>query len=225
VSFSAVIFDLDGTLCERTQSAAAVYEGAFEAAAVEPFGEPGDLWAALADPPDHDDRVGYFAAGFAIVAAKHGRAPTDATGLARGIIGTIDDARVRPSEGASEAIAAARRVGPVGLLTNGPRRRQRTKLDALPFGDAFETAVYAADLRRRKPNREPFERALETLSVPAAEALYVGDSLEYDVAGAQNAGLEAAWCRPEADAEPAPYDPEYVIDSPAEIGRLLDGDG
>ncbi|WP_299237436.1 HAD family hydrolase [Natronomonas sp.] len=225
MSFSAVLFDLDGTLCERTQSAAAVYAGAFEAAAVEPFGEPGELWAALAEPPDHDDRVGYFAAGFAIVAAKHGRAPTDARGLARGILETIDNARVRPTEGAIEAIEAAGRVGPVGLLTNGPRSRQRTKLDALPFGDAFETTVYAADLRRRKPNREPFERALGSLSVTASEALYVGDSLEYDVAGAQNAGLEVAWCRPEADVEPAPYDPEYVIDSPAEIERVLDGDG
>jgi len=38
--FTAVLFDLDGTLCRNEQDAETVYHGAFEAAGVEPFGEP-----------------------------------------------------------------------------------------------------------------------------------------------------------------------------------------
>lgn len=224
MSFSAVLFDLDGTLCERTQSAEAVYDGAFETAGIERFGEPSELWAALSGPPDHDDRPGYFAAGFATVAAKHGRAPIDALALADGLLETVDNTQVRPVAGAETAIAAAKRNGRVGLLTNGPADRQRTKLDALPFGDAFETVVYAADLPRRKPNREPFDRALGGLSVPAEETLYVGDSRQYDIVGAQNAGLEVAWCRPEPETDPSPYRPEYVLDSPDGIEEILEGD-
>ena len=225
MSFSAVLFDLDGTLCEPAQSAESVYSGAFEAAGTDRFGEPDELWAALERPPNHDDPVGYFTAGFATVAARHDRTPVDATALARGFLETVDYARVRPREGAEAAVEAAKRRGRVGLVTNGPESRQAAKLEALPFGDAFETVVYAGDLSRRKPNRDPFERGVESLSVPAVETVHIGDSLEYDVVGAQNAGLAAAWCPPdETDADPAPYSPEYVLDSPAEIERILRSD-
>jgi putative hydrolase of the HAD superfamily len=222
VSFSAVLFDLDGTLCEPVQSAESVYAGAFDAAGIDRFGEPDELWAALERPPDHDDPIGYFAAGFATVAARNGRTPVDATALARGFLETVDYSRVRPREGAEAAVEAAARRGRVGLVTNGPESRQAAKLEALPFGDAFEAVVYAGDLSRRKPNRDPFERGVESLSTQPEEAVYIGDSLEYDVVGAQNAGLAAAWCpSDDPDADPAPYTPEYVLDSPAEIERIL----
>jgi putative hydrolase of the HAD superfamily len=222
VSFSAVLFDLDGTLCEPVQSADSVYTGAFEAAGIGRFGEPDELWAALESPPDHEDPVGYFAAGFATVAAQHDRAPVDATALAQGFLETVDYARVRPREGAETAVRTAKRRGRVGLVTNGPESRQAAKLEALPFGDAFETVVYAGDLSRRKPNRDPFERGVASLSVPAEETIYLGDSLEYDVVGAQNAGITAAWCPSEGtDADPSPYSPEYILDTPAELRRIL----
>lgn len=225
VSFSAVLFDLDGTLCELVQSAESVYAGAFEAAGVDQFGEPDELWAALESPPDHDDPIGYFAAGFATVAARHDRTPVDALALARGFLETVDYSRVQPREGAGAAVETATRHGRVGLVTNGPEARQAAKLEALPFGDAFEAVVYAGDLSRRKPNRDPFERGVESLSVPPEETVHIGDSLECDVVGAQNAGLAAAWCpSDEHDTDPEPYTPEYVLDSPAEVERILQGD-
>lgn len=225
MSFDAVLFDLDGTLCEPAQSAESVYTGAFEAAEIDRFGEPDELWAALESPPDHDDPVGYFAAGFATVAARHGQTPIDATALARGFLETVDYSRVRPREGAEAAVEAAKRRGRVGLVTNGPESRQAAKLETLPFGDAFEAIVYAGDLSRRKPNSDPFEQGVESLSVPVGETIHIGDSLEYDVVGAQNAGLTAAWCpSDETDADPTPYSPEYVLGSPAEIERILRDD-
>ena len=41
--FDAVVFDLDGTLCRRTQDLQAIYGAAFERVGVEPFGEPAAL--------------------------------------------------------------------------------------------------------------------------------------------------------------------------------------
>ncbi len=223
MSFRAVLFDLDGTLCEHAQSAESVYGGAFEVAGIDPFGQPEELWAALEEPPDHDDPVGHFAAGFATVAAKHRRTPVDAVALARGFLETVDYSDVRPREGAEAAVEAAKRNGSIGLVTNGPAWRQAGKLETLPFGDDFETVVYAGDLPRRKPNREPFEAALSALSVRADEAVYVGNSLEYDVVGAQNVGMAAAWYPSDGDGDPAPYSPEYVIGSPDEIREILEG--
>jgi hypothetical protein len=142
----------DGTLCEGAQSPETVYRGASEAAGVEPFGEPDELWAALEGPPAVDNEVGYLAAGFTRVAAQHGRTPVDAEALASGFLETVDYAAVTPRAGAAAAVEAARRRAAVGLVTNGPESRQAGKLDALPFGDAFGTVVFAGDLRRRKPH-------------------------------------------------------------------------
>ncbi|TQQ83276.1 HAD family hydrolase [Halonotius terrestris] len=221
-SFDAVLFDLDGTLCQNTQDAHAMYEQAFERVDETPFGEPSSLWSALSGPPDHDDPVGYFAAGFARVAAQHGRTDVDALALARALRSVIDDRAVGFLPGAEEALAEAAAVGPIGVVTNGPEDRQRAKLDALGIADRFATVVYAAELSRSKPHTEPFEQAVAKLGVARDRTLYVGDSLAYDVAGAQNAGLPVAWLR--GDEEQGDYEPEYVLDSLAELPAILRGE-
>jgi HAD superfamily hydrolase (TIGR01549 family) len=217
--FDGVVFDLDGTLCERTQDTDAIYRQSFERAGVDPFGEPEALWAALRGPPDHDDRVGYIGAGFARLAAQHDRSDVDSIALAAAFTSLVDDSQVTLCEGAADALAAAADVGPVGLVTNGPEQRQRVKLDALGITDRFDALVYAFDLPRRKPHTEPFDRALAALDRAPGRSLYVGDSLAYDVAGAHNAGMAAAWLGDGSD--PGSYAPEYVLESLADLPAVL----
>jgi len=220
--FDAVLFDLDGTLCRGTQDTQAIYERAFERVGEAPFGEPDALWAALEGPPDHDDTVGYLGAGFARVAAQQGRSDADPLALARALVSVVDDRTVDFLPGAEDALESAATVGPVGIVTNGPADRQRVKLDALGITDRFDTLVYAADLPRSKPHTTPFDRALEDLGIAPDRTLYVGNSLAYDVAGAHNAGLSVAWLR--GDEDVGAYDPEYVVDSFAELPPILRGD-
>lgn len=221
-TFDAVLFDLDGTLCHRTQDTETLYREAFDSVGVERFAEPAALWACLDGPPEHDDQVGYIGAGFARLAAKHGRTDADPLALAAALTDRIDDSQVELDAGAREALDSARAVGPVGLVTNGPQRRQGVKLDALGIREYFETTVYAYDLPRRKPHATPFERALDDLGVAPSEALYVGNSLDYDVAGAQNAGIAVAWLDDEDG--PGAYEPEYVLDSLADLAVILEAD-
>ena len=140
----------------------------------------------------------------------------EAERLAEGFVETVDYRQVSLLPGADDALTAARRRGPVGLVTNGPAWRQAVKVDALGIGERFDTVVYAGDLPRRKPHPEPFDRALDALDVSATAALYVGDSVEHDVVGAQRAGLRAAWV-PErettwrADEWPGVDRPAYVF--------------
>jgi putative hydrolase of the HAD superfamily len=224
--FAAVLFDLDGTLCRHEQDAETVYAGAFDVAGVEPFGEPDELWAALPDPPAPvpEDRLASLAEGFRTVADRHGRS-VDARALARGFTEVVDHSAVRFREGAETALSAARQRGPVGLLTNGPEHRQSTKLRSLGIVDAFDAVVFAGDMPRRKPHRDPFDRAVGELGVDAALSLYVGDSLEYDVAGARGAGLRAAWCPTDGGLDPGEHAPDYVLRSPADLAAVLDGSG
>lgn len=214
----AVLFDLDGTLCRRTQDVAALYEAAFERADVDPFGEPAALWPLLDGAPDPDDQVGHLAAGFARLAARHGRR-VDAVALAEAFITGVDNTQVAFVDGAERALERAVARGPAGLLTNGPSSRQRPKVRSLGLDDHLDPVVYAGDLSRRKPHAEPFERALADLGAAPERTLYVGDSLAYDVAGAHTAGLPVAWVD-DGDG-PGEYRPDLVLESVADLVDLL----
>jgi putative hydrolase of the HAD superfamily len=228
--YAAVVFDLDDTVCRRTQNATALYQRAFDHAGIEPFGEPVDLWQALSGPPTPNAERAYFAAGFIVVAARHGRPDADPDALAEGLLASIDHGAVTFAIGAEAALAAANEDGPVGVLTNGPEWRQSQKLSALGVLDDLDGVVYAGDMARRKPHRDPFDRICSILGTEHTETLYVGDSLEHDVAGGQGAGLPVAWVQGtegggETDGEgrpdPDPFAPEHVLASLDEFERVL----
>jgi putative hydrolase of the HAD superfamily len=218
VTFDAILFDLDGTLLRRTQDTETLYEQTFEQVGVEPFAAPAELWAVLDGPPDPADEVGYLGAGFARLAAQRDRR-VDAIALAEAFVKGVDNTQVTFRSGATTALGAAREVSATAVLTNGPQSRQADKVDAVGLTERVDTVVYAGDMPRRKPHAVPFEATLSELGVPAECALYVGNSLPYDVAGAHNAGLAAAYLD-DGDG-PDPYSPEYVLESLADLPPLL----
>ncbi len=200
-----------------------MYAAAFEQVDVEPFGDPESLWASLDGPPDHDDWIGYVGAGFARLAAQYGRTEVEPLALAAAVQSLVDDTAVALRPGVRVAFDHAASVGPVGLVTNGPAASQRTKLDSLGITDRFCTLVFAGDLARKKPHALPFEQALAPIGVSPSKALYVGNSLEYDVAGGQMAGLSVAWLCDDG-ADPGPYSPEYVLEDLSELPAVLEED-
>jgi HAD superfamily hydrolase (TIGR01509 family) len=223
VNTDAVLFDLDGTLCRREQRGEEVYRGAFAHAGIEPFASPEALWRSLDGPPTPHEEHAYLAAGFDRLADEFGRR-VDAGALAQGFLETVDDTAVTLVSGAGEALDHAQERGHVGLVTNGPAHRQSVKLEALGITDRFDVVVYAGDMPRRKPHPDPFERALAALDVSPAAAVHVGDSLEYDVAGAQNAGLQAAWVAHDTDGDPGEPTPEYVLWRLGDLRAVLGGE-
>jgi HAD superfamily hydrolase (TIGR01458 family) len=62
-------------------------------------------------------------------------------------------------------------------------------LDSGPYVHALELATGKQATVLGKPARPFFEQALQSIGVEAAEAIMVGDDLENDVRGAQQAGL------------------------------------
>ena len=63
------------------------------------------------------------------------------------------------------------------------------RLDSGPYVHALELATGKQATVLGKPARPFFEQALQSIGVEAAEAIMVGDDLENDVRGAQQAGL------------------------------------
>ncbi len=60
-------------------------------------------------------------------------------------------------------------------------------------GLQFDAVVTSEDVRCYKPNPDIFHHACRVMNVASEHVLHVGDSLHSDIAGAKNAGIDAAW--------------------------------
>jgi putative hydrolase of the HAD superfamily len=93
--------------------------------------------------------------------------------------------------GAQALLRSARRRGlRTGMVSNFDHRLPAV-LEALGLAPLLDVVVLPADAGAAKPDPRIFQLALARLGVAAAEALYVGDDAEDDVAGATAAGLRA----------------------------------
>ena len=95
---------------------------------------------------------------------------------------------------------------------------EREGIDAL-----FDIILVSDAVGWRKPKPLIFETALGQLDVGAAEALFVGDRIDIDVAGAQGVGMASAWVNPEGT--PLPPDvapPDYEIRDLVDLAPILE---
>jgi len=81
----------------------------------------------------------------------------------------------------------------LGLLTNGPSNLQRRKIDVLGINNWFDEIIVSGEHDLAKPDPRIFHITLEKLGSDPEESVYVGNSLEYDVLGANNAGVPVIW--------------------------------
>lgn len=110
----------------------------------------------------------------------------------------------------------------LGLLTNGPSDTQWEKIRELKLDTWFEHIIVSGDLKVSKPQPPIFEKMLDKLGCSAQEALYVGDSLVYDVQGANNSGLISVWLnRDHQEPESGLPKPDYEINDLKGLLRLL----
>jgi FMN phosphatase YigB (HAD superfamily) len=110
----------------------------------------------------------------------------------------------------------------LGVITNAyqPIRMRDRELQAFGLIEYLQDCrISAADVGCLKPHPAIFEAALADLSISAAEAIFVGDSAEVDIAGAQRVGMRAVLRKLHLDA-PAASNGQIVPD--AEISTLHD---
>lgn len=90
--------------------------------------------------------------------------------------------------------------------------------------DRLPVRVYSCDFGHIKPHRSIFMHGLEQLGIEAAEAVYVGDRPDADVAGSQAAGMHAVLIR--SPYESATWDgitPDAVIDELPDLPEAIGG--
>jgi putative hydrolase of the HAD superfamily len=98
----------------------------------------------------------------------------------------------------------------LGLVSNAvdPPWLLHRDLEELGVAERLDVAVFSSEVGVRKPHPAIFERALGGLGVEPGQALFVGDRLENDVAGAAAVGMhtcQALWfVADDADGAPEP---------------------
>lgn len=103
---------------------------------------------------------------------------------------------VYPLEGAADTLRALRGRGlRIGLISNTvwPGAYHRDDLERHGLIGYLDHLVFSADAETWKPHRAVFQLGLEPLHITAEEACFVGDSLYFDVWGAQQAGMRGVW--------------------------------
>jgi putative hydrolase of the HAD superfamily len=126
------------------------------------------------------------------------------------------------AEGATEILDLLRGRAKLGLVTNGPSWTQRTKIDILGLEQAMDVLIVSGEVGVAKPDPAIFRLALDRLGVAPEHALYIGDSVENDLGGAEAAGIACVWVNRHGDALPstAPR-PLATVRSLCELPQLL----
>jgi HAD superfamily hydrolase (TIGR01509 family) len=112
----------------------------------------------------------------------------------------------------------------LGLVSNAfdPGWLLRRDLEQMGLAERLDVAVFSSEVGKRKPHPAIFERALRELEISPERALFVGDSLAADVAGAKALGMtavQALWFR--ADGADEEIEPDYQAFTPMDVLNVV----
>ncbi|MGQ1888973.1 YjjG family noncanonical pyrimidine nucleotidase [Thermophagus sp. OGC60D27] len=82
------------------------------------------------------------------------------------------------------------------IITNGFRETQYSKLEKSGLAPYFEKTFISEDIGVNKPNPAFFEYSLKNAKASKNESLVIGDSLENDIKGARNSGIDQVFFNP-----------------------------
>ncbi|USK57555.1 HAD family hydrolase [Cytobacillus solani] len=106
----------------------------------------------------------------------------------------------------------------VAIITNGSTHRQNAKIINTHLNSCFDSIFISEEVGCSKPDKRIFELALNQLNVEPEAALFVGDDIEKDIGGCQNANIKGIWFNPHMNKNDTAIKPYAEINS---FDRLL----
>lgn len=103
---------------------------------------------------------------------------------------------VRPTDGALETLQILKAQGyQIGLVSNTiwPGQVHLEHMEYFGLLPYCDDTIFSSDVDAWKPHADIFEMGLKRLNLQADEAVFVGDSLYFDVWGAKQSGIRAVW--------------------------------
>jgi putative hydrolase of the HAD superfamily len=86
----------------------------------------------------------------------------------------------------------------------------------------FDVVVVSAAVNKRKPSPEIYTKALELLGLGASETVFVGDTVEADVAGPKNVGMKTVLIERRFQREVEQFCPDQIIKSLDQLPAALE---
>ena len=114
----------------------------------------------------------------------------------------------------------------IGLITNSmlPMWLRDVELRHYHLLEYFDVRLTSGDVGYIKPHPAIYHAALEKLNTPPEQAIFVGDRPDYDIAGANNAGMISVWMDPpHLDEKLDGITADYTINNLAQLLSILDG--
>jgi putative hydrolase of the HAD superfamily len=221
-----VLFDLDDTLCDysgaRTGRLRQAYGDAFSAAGIRDV----DIDAVIAESLEIHPHGSHH---FPDLLARHGMTDADVASRAqRWYTGNRFEglALFTDAQMVLAQVRALQGVRAIGLVTNGPADVQRDKIDLLNLWPEIDFAVISGEFGVEKPDPAIFREALRQGDAAAEDAIYIGDSPEFDMEGAWNAGIRRIWMNRAAISWPLDTPaPEIETRTLTEIPAILANQG
>lgn len=124
-------------------------------------------------------------------------------------------------EGAREVLHTVSTNYQLAIISNGVGAAQRKRLAAGEIAHLFDSIIVSDEVGVRKPNKEIFEFALQELKLNSGEVLFIGDSLHDDYEGAQNSGVDFCYYNRNRQALPQQFKPRYTINSLTDLLQVI----
>lgn len=115
----------------------------------------------------------------------------------------------------------------IGVLSNTlwPSSHHREVFERDELADLIDAACYTSEMPVAKPHAEAFTTAVEVLGVPISTAVFVGDRLWDDIAGAAAVGMRTIWVPhsrvPAEEVPDASARPDATVDRLADVAAII----
>lgn len=210
----AVLFDLDDTLFDHRESAAAALRcvqdahACFRSASFDEFERQHSTLLEELHTAVLEARLGIDDARrerFRRLFLKFGVAAPDdlAAAAAKQYRQEYLEAR-RAMAGAQALLEAVRARARVGVVSNNLLQEQQEKLEHCGLAPYVDALIVSGIVGVSKPDPAIFQAALDALGVQPHEAVMLGDAWTADIVGARAAGIAAVWFNPLRLPSPGP---------------------
>lgn len=108
---------------------------------------------------------------------------------------------------------------PLHLITNGFEETQKLKMHHSGIHHYFTHIITSETCGRLKPHREIFDYAVNLAATTHSESIMIGDTLEVDILGAKEAGIDQVYFAPGEVQQGVT--PTYTIKSLMELKEIL----
>ncbi|HEC79150.1 MAG TPA: TIGR02253 family HAD-type hydrolase [candidate division WOR-3 bacterium] len=110
----------------------------------------------------------------------------------------------------------------LAVVSDAPRLQAWLRLCQLNLHHIFDVVITFEDTNKRKPDPEPFKKALHRLNIEPEEAMMVGDWVERDIVGAKSLGMKTVFARYGDRFRTTESGADYEVDDVLQILEILD---